>query len=198
MPPGSISDLRRRGLTVRSVIDCCIAEIALRHEMTLVHDDRDFATIGRLRALSHVEFRPGGGAGDFTRLGKRRCASGWAFRNPGCTSFPMVQTQSTLTCPACGFQSSGRCQRMPACISTPARSAGWTMKPAPRRMLRLLFLWRWPCPTIQEERGGGGRSAVAVAGRRASSASRAIFPKSSRGFYCQGAALGVFRTFGGG
>ncbi len=49
-------DLRRRGLTVRSVIDCCIAEIALRHEMTLVHNDRDFATIAKLRALSHIAF----------------------------------------------------------------------------------------------------------------------------------------------
>ncbi|MFY9643043.1 MAG: PIN domain nuclease [Rhodomicrobium sp.] len=49
-------DLRRRGLTVRSVIDCCIAEIALRHEMPLVHNDRDFATIAKLRALNHIEF----------------------------------------------------------------------------------------------------------------------------------------------
>ena len=49
-------DLRRRGLTVRSVIDCCIAEIALRHEMPLVHNDRDFATIAKLRALKHIEF----------------------------------------------------------------------------------------------------------------------------------------------
>lgn len=51
-------DLRRRGLTVRSVIDCCIAEVALRHEMTLVHNDRDFATVAKLRALKHVEFKP--------------------------------------------------------------------------------------------------------------------------------------------
>ncbi|MBI4723634.1 MAG: PIN domain nuclease [Rhodomicrobium sp.] len=49
-------DLRRRGLTVRSVIDCCIAEIALRHEITLLHNDRDFATIAKLRALKHLEF----------------------------------------------------------------------------------------------------------------------------------------------
>jgi predicted nucleic acid-binding protein len=51
-------DLRRRGLTVRSVIDCCIAEIALRHAMTLIHNDRDFATIAKLRTLSHIEFKP--------------------------------------------------------------------------------------------------------------------------------------------
>jgi predicted nucleic acid-binding protein len=47
-------DLRRKGLTVRSVIDCCIAEIAMRHDITLVHNDRDFASIAKLRALSHV------------------------------------------------------------------------------------------------------------------------------------------------
>jgi predicted nucleic acid-binding protein len=51
-------DLRRRGLTVRSVIDCCIAEVALCHEMTLIHNDRDFATIAKLRALKHVQFNP--------------------------------------------------------------------------------------------------------------------------------------------
>jgi predicted nucleic acid-binding protein len=51
-------DLRRRGLTVRSVIDCCIAEIALQHEMTLIHNDRDFATIAKLRTLNHIEFKP--------------------------------------------------------------------------------------------------------------------------------------------
>ncbi len=51
-------DLRRRGLTVRSVINCCIAEAALRHEVTLIHNDRDFATIAKLRALSHIEFKP--------------------------------------------------------------------------------------------------------------------------------------------
>jgi predicted nucleic acid-binding protein len=56
-------DLRRRGLTVRSVIDCCIAEIALRHEMTLIHNDRDFAAIGTLRALRHVELKADGGGG---------------------------------------------------------------------------------------------------------------------------------------
>jgi len=49
-------DLRRRGLTVRSVIGCCIAEIALRHDMTVVHNDRDFDTISRLRALRHIAF----------------------------------------------------------------------------------------------------------------------------------------------
>ncbi|MGO8955702.1 MAG: PIN domain nuclease [Rhodomicrobium sp.] len=49
-------DLRRRGLTVRSVIDCCIAEIALRYGTTLLHNDRDFVTVAKLRALKHIEF----------------------------------------------------------------------------------------------------------------------------------------------
>ncbi len=49
-------DLRRKGLTVRSVIDCCIAEIAMSHDATLLHNDRDFATIAKLRPLKHVRF----------------------------------------------------------------------------------------------------------------------------------------------
>jgi predicted nucleic acid-binding protein len=49
-------DLRRRGLTVRSVIDCCIAGIALQHGVTLLHNDRDFLAIAKLRALKHVQF----------------------------------------------------------------------------------------------------------------------------------------------
>ncbi len=49
-------DLRRRGLTVRSVIGCYIAETAMRHDIVLVHKDRDFATIAKLRALKHLEF----------------------------------------------------------------------------------------------------------------------------------------------
>jgi len=49
-------DSRRRGLTVSSVIDCCIAEVALRYDTTLLHNDRDFSTIAKLRALKHVEF----------------------------------------------------------------------------------------------------------------------------------------------
>jgi predicted nucleic acid-binding protein len=49
-------DLRRQGLTVRSVIDCCIAGIALRHGVTLLHSDRDFLAIAKLRALKHFQF----------------------------------------------------------------------------------------------------------------------------------------------
>lgn len=44
-------DLRRRGRTVRSPIDCCIAALALQHDALLVHRDRDFATIAEIRPI---------------------------------------------------------------------------------------------------------------------------------------------------
>jgi predicted nucleic acid-binding protein len=46
-------DLRRLGHTVRSPIDCCIAQLALDHDVLLVHRDSDFETIGKIRALRH-------------------------------------------------------------------------------------------------------------------------------------------------
>jgi hypothetical protein len=46
-------ELRRRGRTVRSPIDCCIAQLALEHDALLVHRDRDFETIADVRALRH-------------------------------------------------------------------------------------------------------------------------------------------------
>ena len=44
-------DLRRIGQTVRSPIDCCIAQIALDHAVLLLHRDRDFETIATVRPL---------------------------------------------------------------------------------------------------------------------------------------------------
>jgi predicted nucleic acid-binding protein len=44
-------DLRRRGKTVRSPIDCCIAQIAIDHDVLLLHRDRDFETISEVRPL---------------------------------------------------------------------------------------------------------------------------------------------------
>ena len=44
-------ELRRAGRTVRSPIDCCIAEIAIVHEALLLHRDRDFSTIATVRPL---------------------------------------------------------------------------------------------------------------------------------------------------
>jgi predicted nucleic acid-binding protein len=49
-------DLRRQGLTVRSPIDCCIAQAALEHNLILIHRDRDFETITQVRPLQHRRF----------------------------------------------------------------------------------------------------------------------------------------------
>ncbi|HYM59648.1 MAG TPA: PIN domain nuclease [Thermoanaerobaculia bacterium] len=44
-------ELRRRGKTVRSPIDCCIAQIAIDHDVLLIHRDRDFEVISEVRPL---------------------------------------------------------------------------------------------------------------------------------------------------
>ena len=43
---------RRRGITIRSSVDCLIASIAIRHKTPVWHFDRDF---GRLAAFSSLE-----------------------------------------------------------------------------------------------------------------------------------------------
>jgi len=50
-------DLRRQGLTVRSPIDCCIAQVALENNLLLIHNDRDFETIAQVRSLQHLRFQ---------------------------------------------------------------------------------------------------------------------------------------------
>ena len=42
---------RRAGLTVRSSVDCLIAACALRHDLTVVHRDRDFGALARISPL---------------------------------------------------------------------------------------------------------------------------------------------------
>ena len=44
-------ECRRRGLTVRSTLDCVVAQVALEHAVPLLHDDRDFEAIRRIRPL---------------------------------------------------------------------------------------------------------------------------------------------------
>ena len=44
-------DCRRRGLTVRSTLDCVVAQIAIEHGVPLLHDDRDYDAIARVREL---------------------------------------------------------------------------------------------------------------------------------------------------
>ncbi len=51
-------DLRRQGLTVRSPIDCCIAQVALENDLLLIHNDRDFETIAQVRSLQNLRFQP--------------------------------------------------------------------------------------------------------------------------------------------
>jgi hypothetical protein len=47
-------DLRRRGRSVRSPIDCCIAQAAIQHGALLLHRDRDFETIAGVRPLRQL------------------------------------------------------------------------------------------------------------------------------------------------
>jgi len=44
---------RRGGLTVRSSMDCLIAACAIRHHLTVVHCDRDFAAVATFAPLQH-------------------------------------------------------------------------------------------------------------------------------------------------
>jgi len=50
-------DLRRQGLTVRSPIDCCIAQLALENDLLLLHNDKDFTVINQIRPLSNQCWR---------------------------------------------------------------------------------------------------------------------------------------------
>ena len=38
-------DCRCKGITIRSTIDCLIAQIALEHDLLLLHNDKDFLSI---------------------------------------------------------------------------------------------------------------------------------------------------------
>jgi predicted nucleic acid-binding protein len=42
---------RRAGVTVRSGVDCLIAACALRHDLAILHHDRDFDLLGRVCPL---------------------------------------------------------------------------------------------------------------------------------------------------
>ncbi len=50
-------ELRKKGITVRSPIDCCIAQIAIERRVLLIHNDRDFDAIARSFPLQHKRFR---------------------------------------------------------------------------------------------------------------------------------------------
>lgn len=44
---------RRAGKTVRSSVDCLIAVCAIRHGLTVLHHDRDFAALAQVSSLQH-------------------------------------------------------------------------------------------------------------------------------------------------
>ena len=50
-------ELRRKGVTINSPIDCCIAQIALEWDAVLLHRDKDFEKISRIRPLEHELFK---------------------------------------------------------------------------------------------------------------------------------------------
>lgn len=45
-------DCRRRGFTVRSTLDCLVAQVALEHGLALLHEDSDYENIRRVRPLA--------------------------------------------------------------------------------------------------------------------------------------------------
>jgi len=50
-------ELRRKGFTINSPIDCCIAQIALEHGAFLLHRDKDFEKISLIRSLKQGRFK---------------------------------------------------------------------------------------------------------------------------------------------
>ncbi|MEO5971018.1 MAG: PIN domain-containing protein, partial [Bdellovibrionia bacterium] len=48
---------RRRGITIRSSIDCLIAAIALREKLPVWHQDRDFVEIAKFTELKNYVHR---------------------------------------------------------------------------------------------------------------------------------------------
>jgi predicted nucleic acid-binding protein len=42
---------RKKGITIRSTVDCYIAQIAIEYELTLLHNDKDFAEISNITPL---------------------------------------------------------------------------------------------------------------------------------------------------
>ena len=49
-------DCRRKGFTVRSSIDCLIAQCAIEHELILLHNDKDFKMMASTVGLQQCHF----------------------------------------------------------------------------------------------------------------------------------------------
>jgi predicted nucleic acid-binding protein len=48
---GLYRSARRQGLTMRSSVDCLVAACALRHDMPVLHKDRDYDVLARVSPL---------------------------------------------------------------------------------------------------------------------------------------------------
>jgi predicted nucleic acid-binding protein len=46
---------RKKGVTIRSTIDCFIAAVCIREDLSLLHSDRDFDRLAELTTLSVVD-----------------------------------------------------------------------------------------------------------------------------------------------
>lgn len=44
-------ECRKKGITIRSTIDCIIAQTAIEHDLMLLHNDRDFEAMARIIPL---------------------------------------------------------------------------------------------------------------------------------------------------
>jgi predicted nucleic acid-binding protein len=51
-------ELRRKGITINSPVDCCIAQIAIESGALLMHRDEDFERIAQIRPLLSERFDP--------------------------------------------------------------------------------------------------------------------------------------------
>lgn len=49
---------RKKGLTIRSTVDLLIAQIALEHNLVLMHNDKDFQSIAGLSRLKTHKMKP--------------------------------------------------------------------------------------------------------------------------------------------
>lgn len=49
-------ELRKNGITINSPIDCCIAQLAIETQVLLLHRDKDFERIARIRPLAAERF----------------------------------------------------------------------------------------------------------------------------------------------
>lgn len=47
----TVSDAKKKGLAIRSTIDCLIAQVVMDHDRLLLHKDRNFEVIATIRPL---------------------------------------------------------------------------------------------------------------------------------------------------